>query len=588
MEGDGEAEKEQCCTPSQAFAAFGGSLRKRSIPTATSNSDKKEKETPKAVKEVAKAAPKKKTTFTWQPANQTPKAKDDDDSKENISTSDDIVCDSSVEITSKDTCNPDEHNQDDDVVVDENNGLSKPDDVDDNKPIDASQGSNCSMDEDNSQSSQQIDANGVDPTEQCDEKTSSPSPVPCDGLDANANPEQDIPEEDWNNVNIQTEEADVPLPSPPPTPPPFEDTKVEDVEEPFTEEQNEEPPAPAYSDLDADDHTKVGDGVEPFMEEQIEEPPAPASCDADEQDVVVEEDMQDDTEAPPRPSPPTPPQPPVHQVNHQNGPADDPRLRHDGHMQQSAAPSPPSVPAEPPAVPRAPPAPPAPPAAPPAPPVPSGGPPSPPQSNSAPPAPPGAPPAPPGPPPPPGGGGAGGPPPPPPPPPPPGPGGPGGAGGGGGGNDLASQIAAAKLKKASAAPKPEGEEPQKRAGGPGGVNMMADLQRKLQMRKQKAEGGDSGASSAPSANKERKSPPEQRSEPQKNSRPWEKKITNGAIAPGSPRTRSSINNKENGSAGGDNVDFEKMKQEIMVEMRKEISKMKEDIIAAIKMELNRR
>ncbi|XP_072031784.1 uncharacterized protein [Amphiura filiformis] len=301
-------------------------------------------------------------------------------------------------------------------------------------------------------------------------------------------------------------------------------------------------------------------------------------------------DSLDALQAPPRPSPPTPPQPPVHQVNHQNGPADDPRLRHDGHMQQSAAPSPPSVPAEPPAVPRAPPAPPAPPAAPPAPPVPSGGPPSPPQSNSAPPAPPGAPPAPPGPPPPPGGGGAGGPPPPPPPPPPPGPGGPGGAGGGGGGNDLASQIAAAKLKKASAAPKPEGEEPQKRAGGPGGVNMMADLQRKLQMRKQKAEGGDSGASSAPSANKERKSPPEQRSEPQKNSRPWEKKITNGAIAPGSPRTqrRSSINNKENGSAGGDNVDFEKMKQEIMVEMRKEISKMKEDIIAAIKMELNRR
>ena len=44
--------------------------------------------------------------------------------------------------------------------------------------------------------------------------------------------------------------------------------------------------------------------------------------------------------------------------------------------------------------------------------------------------------------------------------------------------------------------------------------------------------------------------------------------------------RSSINSKDKASSNGsaDNVDFDRMKQEIMTEMRKEISKMKEEII----------
>ncbi|XP_026225366.1 vasodilator-stimulated phosphoprotein isoform X2 [Anabas testudineus] len=221
---------------------------------------------------------------------------------------------------------------------------------------------------------------------------------------------------------------------------------------------------------------------------------------------------------------------------------------------------------------------------PPAPPLASGGPPPPP----APPPPPGPPPA------------AGIPPPPGPPPtgPPPAPplpaaGGGGGIGGGpgGGGGGLAAALAGAKLRKvskqedaapaaaaAAAAPAaPMGRADASRSSnssiGGGGGDLMGEMSAILARRRKAANTGEKPPV---------KTQDNDDSEPQGQSdtmrRPWEKSSM--------VRVKSAGNSNDTG--GMDDSDLEKMKQEILEEVRKELQKVKEEIIGAFIQELQKR
>ncbi|KAH9515467.1 hypothetical protein Btru_014568 [Bulinus truncatus] len=324
-------------------------------------------------------------------------------------------------------------------------------------------------------------------------------------------------------------------------------------------------------------------------------------------------------QAPPMVPPPQPPQPLGNIYASVNGPIDsDERVPRDevtthkrqmsggGGMRdsypvnQEPVPSPvPQAPPQPPSsVPPAPPAPPAPPLAPPAPP--------------APPAP--APPAPPAP--------SGGPPPPPPMP-------AGGLqqGGGGGGSVInqggfAAALQGAKLKKT---PRPEEKEPvgivadrgsSTRSGsstggsntaasggggnsGGGHIDMMSEMQQKLKARKAKSETPGQGQVEA-----ENPAPifPNPSSSPDVR-RPWEKTgngtmprpgQVNGSESPKPIRKRNpSLTGQEVVNFANENSaplsgEMEILKQEILVEMRKEINKMKNDIIEAIRLEIGQR
>ncbi|KAF3692976.1 Vasodilator-stimulated phosphoprotein [Channa argus] len=231
----------------------------------------------------------------------------------------------------------------------------------------------------------------------------------------------------------------------------------------------------------------------------------------------------------------------------------------------------------------------------------SGGPPPPP----APPPPPGPPPA------------AGIPPPPGPPPtgPPPAPplpsaGGGGGAGGGegAGGGGLAAAIAAAKLRKVakqeetasapSLAPAtPVGRSDPSRSsissigGGGGGGDLMGEMSAILARRRKAANTGEK----APVKTQEN-----DETEPQSQSdtlrRPWEKPsmVRNNSITKNmdttsslsqGPRVKPAGNSNDGGT---DDSDLEKMKQEILEEVRKELQKVKEEIIGAFIQELQKR
>ncbi|CAG5132769.1 unnamed protein product, partial [Candidula unifasciata] len=272
----------------------------------------------------------------------------------------------------------------------------------------------------------------------------------------------------------------------------------------------------------------------------------------------------------------------------------------------SAPPAPPAPPAAPPMPTAAPPAPPAP--APP-PPPPAGGPPAP---HGGPPPPSGGPPPPFGGPPPPFGGppppSAGGPPPPPPIP----AGGFSAPGGGGGVNQggLAAALQGAKLRKTI---KSEEKEPsavsadrgntntipivganRPAATGGGHIDMMSEMQMKLRARKAKSEpdqgDADTAAHNAPNLS------PDVR-------RPWEKNAgngtqprsgqVNGSESPKPMRKRNpSLTGQEclgqAGETGALSADMEVLKQEILAEMRREMNKMKNDIIEAIRQEISHR
>ncbi|XP_070181483.1 vasodilator-stimulated phosphoprotein-like isoform X2 [Littorina saxatilis] len=235
--------------------------------------------------------------------------------------------------------------------------------------------------------------------------------------------------------------------------------------------------------------------------------------------------------------------------------------------------------------------PPKPQAAPPAPPTPAT-----PAAPAAPPAPPApaAPPAPPAPPPPPSGGA---PPPAAPPPPPASVGGPSCANTGG----LAAALQGAKLRRTdkveeslpmpmpSPGPSDTGTIGRSSStGGAGGMgDMMSEMQKKLAARRAKAEnaGQDSDPQSA--------GPPP----PAEVRRPWEKQSTpSPAQVNGSQSQSPKLVRKRNPSLTGQEAvgpvngggDLESLKQEILTEMRREMGRMKVEIIDAIRQELGHR
>ncbi|XP_063794506.1 vasodilator-stimulated phosphoprotein [Pseudophryne corroboree] len=247
------------------------------------------------------------------------------------------------------------------------------------------------------------------------------------------------------------------------------------------------------------------------------------------------------------------------------------------------------------------PAPTGPPAPPGPPPVPGGGPPAPPMGG--PPAPPmGGPPAPPmgGPPAPPMGGPLappmGGPPAPPgggPPPPPPLPSS-GGAGGGSGAGGLAAALAAAKLKKVSkdesggtppasgGAPKPDVSRTSGGAstgGGGGGGGLMEEMNAKLARRKKITQQSERPA---PTATQDDNDVQSGRSQGDSGRRPWDRGSTT------LPRMKSTVGSTEVAPSAADDSDsMERIKQELLDEMRKELQKVKEEIIEAFMQELRR-
>ncbi|XP_069003765.1 vasodilator-stimulated phosphoprotein isoform X1 [Embiotoca jacksoni] len=250
---------------------------------------------------------------------------------------------------------------------------------------------------------------------------------------------------------------------------------------------------------------------------------------------------------------------------------------------------------------------------PPAPPLAPGGPVPPP----APPPPPGPPPAaagipppaavippPPGPPP-------SGPPPsgPPPAPPLPAPGGGGGGDGiggmGGGGGGLAAAIAAAKLRKVSKQEEGGPAAPAGRAdpsrssissggggGGGGGGGLMGEMSAILARRRKATDTGEK-----PPAKTQDNDDSEPQGQNDTLRRPWEKSsMTRNNSIPKSMDTTSTLSQgsraksaSNNNDAGGmDDSDLEKMKQEILEEVRKELQKVKEEIIGAFIQELQKK
>ncbi|XP_037575853.1 protein enabled isoform X2 [Dermacentor silvarum] len=186
-----------------------------------------------------------------------------------------------------------------------------------------------------------------------------------------------------------------------------------------------------------------------------------------------------------------------------------------------------------------------------------------------------------------GGMASGGAPPPPPPPPPP--------GGSQGREDdssplsLAAALANAKLKKTSNKIY-EGTDTLKK--GSGGVPMMGMASMIDEMRgtlaKRRAQAENSQSQEAESSTDSRRTWDKQGST---NGNSPSKVAASGAESPKSGRGQriGSLGDTDVMKVNGvDVLDMDKLKQEIMSEIRREVSKMKQDIIEAIKIELNRR
>ncbi|KAJ8280748.1 hypothetical protein GJAV_G00058530 [Gymnothorax javanicus] len=214
------------------------------------------------------------------------------------------------------------------------------------------------------------------------------------------------------------------------------------------------------------------------------------------------------------------------------------------------------------------------------------------------------PPPPPGPPPP----SLSGPPPPPGPPPsggpPPAPplpslsgGGGGGGGGGGAGGGLAAALAGAKLRKVSkdesGAAASKADSSRSSASLPsGGGGLMGEMSAILARRRKAADQGGKLPVKA-------EEPSNDDSEPSDTvKKPWEKASTVPRQSSISSRVEPSLSTpplsrvkhaaSSNDSGGGDESDMERMKQELLEEVRRELQKVKEEIIAAIIQELQKR
>ncbi|XP_044079381.1 vasodilator-stimulated phosphoprotein-like isoform X3 [Siniperca chuatsi] len=206
----------------------------------------------------------------------------------------------------------------------------------------------------------------------------------------------------------------------------------------------------------------------------------------------------------------------------------------------------------------APPAPSAPPAAPPAPPAPPPPPGPPPSSGLCPPAPP---------PPPPGGMILPAPPPP-----------PAGGSGGGGGNNLAAALAGAKLRKTvkdeletAPVPKPASSSG---GGGGGGGGLMGEMSAILARRRKAAD--NPAAKKVEPCIEDSDCSVSKFSGPREiNGKPKEKSAT---------MPRMKVVKKDSDGAGSD-IDMERIKQEILEEVKKELQKVKDEIITALIQEL---
>ncbi|XP_023198662.1 vasodilator-stimulated phosphoprotein-like isoform X2 [Xiphophorus maculatus] len=218
-------------------------------------------------------------------------------------------------------------------------------------------------------------------------------------------------------------------------------------------------------------------------------------------------------------------------------------------------------------------------------------------SPAAPPAPPPPPPAPtpPAPPPPPCGGAV------PPAPPPPPEGGSGKVGGQGGGSDLASALAGAKLRKtvkdegAASAPAPKASSSSSSGGG-GGGGLMGEMSAILARRKKAADkpvekvkepcDEECAPANAKSSGSGEINEPKYKSASTPRPKTATQKDISCSTSAQSPGSRLKVVKKKSDGEEGDD-DMERVKQEIIEEVKKELNKMKDEIIKALIEELQR-
>ncbi|KAM6988145.1 vasodilator-stimulated phosphoprotein isoform 1-T1 [Tautogolabrus adspersus] len=182
-------------------------------------------------------------------------------------------------------------------------------------------------------------------------------------------------------------------------------------------------------------------------------------------------------------------------------------------------------------------------------------------------------------------------------------GGGGGEGGGGlgGAGGLAAALAGAKLRKVSkdegGPAAPIGRADSSRSsnssiGGGGGAGLMGEMSAILARRRKAADTGEK-----PPSKTQDNDDPEPQGQSDTLRRPWEKSsmTRNNSIAKSTDSTlslsqgsRAKPAGQSNDADGMDDLDLEKMKQEILEEVRKELQKVKEEIIGAFIQELQKR
>ncbi|XP_032238367.1 protein enabled isoform X2 [Nematostella vectensis] len=160
----------------------------------------------------------------------------------------------------------------------------------------------------------------------------------------------------------------------------------------------------------------------------------------------------------------------------------------------------------------------------------------------------------------------------------------------GGGGSLADQLAAAKLRKSSRNEAADGGIREQRSGsrsaggsgGIGGLDMMAEMSKKLAARRAKAEDPDPNGSVKDDMD---------RSAPVSRSNPSPVFPSNKQQNFPTPAKTSTVSKPEGRFNGGksdiNNDQLEALKSEILAEFRMELDSFKQDIIAAIRQEVSR-
>ncbi|XP_015830994.1 protein enabled homolog isoform X6 [Nothobranchius furzeri] len=168
---------------------------------------------------------------------------------------------------------------------------------------------------------------------------------------------------------------------------------------------------------------------------------------------------------------------------------------------------------------------------------------------------------------------------------------------------LAAALAGAKLRRvprsdeagAALAAAMSGAKPEARGNGPvpGGGGLMEEMSALLARRRRIAEKGSSPEPDQRSEESDMNTTPKVSacSTPDMPRKPWERSSTmNGSKSPVIGRLKSIPTPTASPSANGiptEAVDYDRLKQEILDEMRKELSKLKEELIDAIREELGK-